>query len=62
MTDLLDRDSQDGEHIHLDDPQDTRFWMSEFEVSETELRHAVEAVGVKALAVRAHLARRFTRF
>ncbi len=62
MTELRDRGSRDGESINLDDAQDVRFWMSELEVNEENLRAAIEQVGARAKDVRAYLATRFTRF
>ena len=62
MDELRNRGSRDGERINLDDEQDVSFWTSELEVSKQSLEAAVNEVGVIAKDVRAHLARKVTRF
>jgi hypothetical protein len=48
--------AQDHWRVDLAQEWEVTFWSREFSCSESELRSAVEAVGSKAGAVRAHLA------
>lgn len=48
--------AQDHWRVNLTEAWEVAFWSREFGCSEGELRAAVQAVGEKAGAVRAHLA------
>lgn len=54
---LQNRGPQDRSRINIHEPWEVRWWTQELRVSETELRSAVNAVGVSAAAVRQRLGR-----
>jgi hypothetical protein len=54
--DLTKRGRQDRERISLVEGWEVRRWCDKLEVTETELRHAVDEVGHMANAVEAYLA------
>jgi hypothetical protein len=43
--------------IHINQANELRYWTKEFNVTEAQLRDAVNKAGVSAVAVRAYLAR-----
>jgi hypothetical protein len=49
--DLSVRDEPDRSRITLDEPHEVRYWTERFDVSKSELKAAVEAVGHDASAV-----------
>ena len=48
--------AQDHWRVNVAEAWEVRFWAREFRCSESELRHAVQAAGAMAGAVRAYLA------
>lgn len=54
---LEDRGAQDRARINVNEPHEMRYWTERFNVTEDQLTKAVEAVGVSAEAVAAHLQR-----
>ncbi len=53
--DLNKRRPQDVSKVNVNEPWEVRWWCSEFNCTETQLRAAVKAVGVSAVAVRRNL-------
>ena len=53
--DLSNRGPQDRSRINLAEDHEVRYWTKELGITEAQLRAAVQAVGVSATAVRAHL-------
>ena len=49
---------RDDAEVTLRDARDAEFWTLELSVSERELRRAIDAVGPRVAALRAHLAHR----
>ena len=45
----------DGKRIDINDPDEVRYWCSEFGVNENILKLAVKAVGTSSTAVRNYL-------
>ncbi|WP_063589406.1 DUF3606 domain-containing protein [Achromobacter ruhlandii] len=56
--DLKNRGAQDRSRINVNEAHELRYWTRELNVSEEQLRKAVQAVGVSATAVREHLTNR----
>ncbi|CAB3894237.1 DUF3606 domain-containing protein [Achromobacter mucicolens] len=54
--DLKNRGVQDRSRINVNEAHELRYWTKELNVSEDQLREAVQTVGVSAAAVRSHLA------
>lgn len=54
--DLKNRGAQDRSRINVNEAHELHYWTKELNVSEDQLREAVQAVGVSAAAVRSHLA------
>lgn len=58
MTDSKDKtNSPDNKRIDIHDRNEVRNWTKALNISEEELKRAVEAVGTSAAKVRAHLGR-----
>ncbi|MDH2052836.1 DUF3606 domain-containing protein [Achromobacter marplatensis] len=56
MTDnLSNRGPQDRARINVNEAHEIQYWTKQLGVSETQLREAVQAVGVSADAVKKHL-------
>jgi len=56
MTDNLSkRGPQDRARINVNETHEIQYWTKQLGVSETQLREAVQAVGVSADAVKKHL-------
>jgi len=56
MTDnLSNRGPQDRARINVNETHEIQYWTKQLGVSETQLREAVQAVGVSADAVKKHL-------
>lgn len=53
--DKTKRRPEDASRINVHEPYEVNWWTHELGVSEAKLRAAVQAVGVSAAAVRAHL-------
>jgi hypothetical protein len=53
--DLNNRGPQDRSRINVNEPHELRYWTKELGVTESQLRAAVQAVGVSVSAVRTHL-------
>lgn len=58
MDDLRNRGPADRARVNVNEEWERRWWCNEFGCTESQLRAAVNAVGVSAAAVRAHLAKR----
>lgn len=54
---LEDRGAQDRARININEPHEVRYWTERLNVTDDQLTKAVEAVGVSAQAVAAHLQR-----
>jgi hypothetical protein len=55
MTDnLSNRGPQDRARINVNEAHEIQYWTKQLGVSETQLREAVQAVGVSADAVKKH--------
>jgi hypothetical protein len=53
--DLTKRRPQDASKVNVNEPYEVRWWCSEFNCTEAQLRAAVKAVGVSAAAVKKYL-------
>ncbi|CAB3910666.1 DUF3606 domain-containing protein [Achromobacter xylosoxidans] len=53
--DLKNRGAQDRSRINVNEAHELHYWTNELDVSDEQLRKAVQAVGVSATAVREHL-------
>ncbi len=56
--DLGNRGPADRARVNIHEPWEVKWWCSEFGCTESQLKAAVNAVGVMASDVRAYLARR----
>ena len=54
--DLNNAGPQDDSRVNVTQPHEVRYWTTQFRCTEQQLREAVAAVGVSAVAVRAWLA------
>ncbi len=53
--DKTKRHPQDGKRIDINDPAEVRNWCKIFDVTESKLKTAVEAVGTSSIAVQEYL-------
>jgi CRISPR/Cas system-associated endonuclease Cas3-HD len=56
--DMNNRGAQDRARINIDEEHEVRYWTQALGVSKDQLAAAVQAVGVSADKVRAHLGKR----
>lgn len=49
------REPQDGSKVNVHEAWEVRYWCTKFGCTETQLKAAVQAVGVSAAAVRKYL-------
>lgn len=52
--DLSKRGPQDADRVNVHEDWEVRYWCKAFSCTEQELKAAVKAVGVSAVAVRKH--------
>jgi hypothetical protein len=52
--DLKNRGPADRSRVNVHEPWEVRYWCGEFGCSESQLKAAVQAVGVSVAAVRRH--------
>lgn len=54
------RSGRDEQAVNIDDPDERRYWLSQFNVTAEQLDQAIKAVGNRADHLRDYIERNFT--